>query len=307
MTLIRSPRFASLALALFLTALGVVQLRLGPESIPDPARELLVWLFGYDKMVAARLLVALEFATAAAVLAAGTRLLAVAGGTVCAFFALSCVSRAATNGGLVFPLVSLAVSIGLILLARSTKPSPPREGRRGLSPAWPALGAIAAATLVGQWTASASFRSPAAAATVANTAPPTPTAPTIDLEMRSFEGRPIAESTLAKYVPKVVELCATRDAYIVVYSPHCESCHTLFTGTFGVPRPELVIAVAIPMSDDAVSAASDAPRPIECLDCAELSLPQGPNWLIAPPMVLKVERGVITCVADRFGGDCLPK
>jgi hypothetical protein len=24
-------------------------------------------------------------------------------------------------------------------------------------------------------------------------------------------------------------------------------------------------------------------------------------------MVLKVEGGVLTCVADRFGGDCLPK
>lgn len=74
-----------------------------------------------------------------------------------------------------------------------------------------------------------------------------------------------------------------------------------------MPRPELVIALAVPMSDDATSAASDAPRPIECLGCEELSLPVGPNWLVAPPMVLKVEGGVLTCVADRFGGDCLPK
>ena len=203
--------------------------------------------------------------------------------------------------------VELAGS-GFVLLARWSQPSPPAEGRRGLSPAWPALGAIAAATSVGHWSSAASFHSPDAAprAAAAKDEKPSPV-PTIDLEMRPFEGRPLSESTLAKYLPQLVELCAARDAYIVVYSPYCESCFTLFTGTFGVPRPELVIAVAVPMSDDATSASTEAPRPIECLDCVELSLPKGPNWMVAPPMVLKVESGILTCVADRFGGDCLPK
>jgi hypothetical protein len=306
--LLRSPRTASLALAAFLVALGLVQLRLGPDATPDPARELLAWLFGYDAKVAARLIVAIEFAAASAVLVAGTRFLALAVSVVAAFFALACVSRAVTNGGLAFPALSLAVSIAFVLLARWSQPSPPAEGRRGLSPAWPALGAIAAATSVGHWSSAASFHSPDAAprAAAAKDEKPSPV-PTIDLEMRPFEGRPLSESTLAKYLPQLVELCAARDAYIVVYSPYCESCFTLFTGTFGVPRPELVIAVAVPMSDDATSASTEAPRPIECLDCVELSLPKGPNWMVAPPMVLKVESGILTCVADRFGGDCLPK
>lgn len=308
MEVLRAPRIASIALAVFLVTLGMVQLRLGPESTPDPARELLAWLFGYDAKVAGRLIVAIEFAAAAAVFVAGTRFLAICVAVCTAFFSLACVSRAVSSGGLAFPILSLAASIGLVLLARWSKPKVPAEGRRGLSPAWPALGAIAAATFAGHWSSAASFHSPEAAARAEAAKNETPTSvPTIDLEMRPFEGRPLAESTLAKYVPKLVELCATRDAYIVVYSPYCESCFTLFTGTFGVPRPEQVIAVAIPMGDDATSAASDAPRPIECLDCVELSLPKGPNWLVAPPMVLKVENGVVTCVADRFGGDCLPK
>lgn len=308
MELLRSPRTASLALAVFLVALGVVQLRLGPESTPDPARELLAWLFGYDAKVAGRLIVAIEFAAAAAVLVAGTRFLAICVAVCTAFFSLACVSRAVSSGGLAFPVLSLAASVGLVWLARWSQPKPPAEGRRGLSPAWPALGAIAAATFAGHWSSAASFYSPEAAARAeAATSAKASTVPTIDLEMRPFEGRPLSESTLAKYVPQLVELCATRDAYIVVYSPYCESCFTLFTGTFGVPRPELVVAVAVPMSDDATSASTEAPRPIECLDCVELSLPKGPNWLVAPPMVLKIENGVVTCVADRFGGDCLPK
>ena len=306
MKILRSPRIASLALAVFLAGLAIAQLRMGPESTPAPLRELIVWLFGYRPDLAARIIVGLEFAAAAAVLIAGTRFLALAVAGACAFFALACVSRAATDGGLLWPVVSLGLSIALVLQARASRPTPAADGRRGLSPAWSALGAIAAATLAGQWTASASFVEPAAKA-AAEKAPPRPTVPSIDLDMRAFEGKPLSESVLAKYVPQVVELCESGDAYIVVYSPYCESCHLLFRDIFGVPRPERVIAVAVPMSDDAVSAATEEPRPIECLNCEELSLPKGPNWVVAPPMVLKVKDGVVTCVADRLGGDCLPK
>ncbi|MEY3143868.1 MAG: hypothetical protein RLY21_2361 [Planctomycetota bacterium] len=306
MTILRSPRLASIALAVFLAGLALAQLQLGPDSTPAPMREIIVWLFGYGPELAARLIVAVELAAAAAVLVAGTRFLALLVAGAAVFFALACVSRAVTGGGLLWPIVSLALALGILLYARASRPSPPREGRRGLSPAWPALGAIAAATLAGQWTASASFADPAAKAASAK-APARPTAPSIDLDMRAFEGKPLSESVLAKHLPQVVELCATQDAYVVVYSPYCESCHTLFRDIFSVPRPERVIAVAVPMSDDAVSAATEEPRPIECLDCDELSLPKGPNWIVAPPMVLKVQGGVVTCVADRLGGDCLPK
>ena len=305
MKILRSPRVASLALAAFLVALAVAQLRLGSDSTPAPLRELLAWAFGYTPELAARLIVAIELAAAAAVLVAGTRFLAVVVAGATAFFSLACVSRAVTDGSLLWPSVSLVCSVALVVYARATQPAPPRDGRRGLSPAWPALGAIAAATATGQWTASASFADPAAA--TAAKAPARPTVPSIDLDMRPFEGKPLSESVLAKYVPQVVELCGDQAAYIVVYSPYCESCHTLFRDIFGVPRSERVIAVAVPMSDDAVSAASEPPRPIECLDCDELSLPKGPNWIVAPPMVLKIEGGVVTCVADRLGGDCLPK
>lgn len=218
MTIFRSPRIVSLAIALFLAGAAFAQLRLGEESVPAPLRELLVWLFGHDARVASRGIVGIEFAAAAAVLVAGTRFLAVAISVIAAFFSLACVSRAVTNGGLFYPVVSLCAAVGLVLLARASVPTPPKEGRRGLSPAWPALGAIAAATFAGQWSASASFRVPGAPPAPAAQAE-RPTAPTIDLDMKAFEGRPLGESVLAKYVPKLVELCATRDAYIVVYSP----------------------------------------------------------------------------------------
>lgn len=306
--LLRSPRVASLLTAAFVAGAAAVQLRLGQDAAPAPLRELFVLLFDHDPATAARLVVAAEFAVAAAVLVAGTRVLAIAGAVAAAFASLATVSHAASRGGMALPIVSLVLSVGLAVLATRSVAVRPSNGRRGLSPAWSALLALAAATFAAQWTASASFRT----ASQAPSAPTPPkaatlTAPSIDLDMHPFLDKPLAESTLARYVPKVVELCAGRDAFVIVYSPSCESCHTLFRETFNVPRHELVVAVAIPLSADAVSAASEEPRPIECLDCEELTLPQGPNWLVAPPLVLKVERGVITCVADRFGGDCLPK
>lgn len=313
MSLIRAPRFASTLTAIALAAAAWYQLRTGVDAAPAPMRELVSYLTGHAPDVAARLIVAAEIATAAALLVAGTRLLAVVASGACAFVSLASVSRAFDDGGLLLPASSLAVSLGLLALAARSVPSAPRDGRRGLSPAWSALFAIAAATVAAQWTASASFRDPSAAASDAQAADrsrapaPQSTVPSIDLDMRAFLEKPLSESTLAKYLPEIVELCGDRDTYIVVYNPSCESCHTLFAETFTVPRRELVVAVAVPLGDGAVSAASEPPRPIECLDCEERTLPQGPNWIVAPPLVIKVERGKIVCVADRFGGDCLPK
>ena len=69
---------------------------------------------------------------------------------------------------------------------------------------------------------------------------------------------------------------------------------------------ERVVAIEIPLADNATSAAAaEYHGPIECPSCEFDMLPPGPLWLVAPPMTVKVERGVVTCVADRFGGDCV--
>lgn len=314
MALTKNPRIVSAAVALFLAGAAAVQLWTGPESTPAPLREAMAAFLGLPTPVSARLIVAAEIALAAAVFATGIKSLALIAAFGAAFVSLACVSHGLTRGGIVMPLVCFATACISAFAALRSVPWPPRDGRRGLSPAWSALLAIGAATLAAQWTASAAFRTsePSVAAS-ARTDPSeaarnaSESVPSIDLDCRQFLDRPLAESPLGKYLPQLAELCAGTDAYVIVYNPACESCHTLFAESFSTPRPERVIAVSIPLADGAVSAATVAARPIECASCDKLTLPAGPLWLVAPPLVLKVERGVIRCVADRFGGDCLPK
>lgn len=295
--LLRHPRFAATVVAALLATAGVVQLRLGVESTPDPLRELLQALTGHDAGVTSRLLIAIEFGLAAAVLACGNRFLAVFASATAAFVALACVSRAVRAGGLGWPLVSLAISVALLWLAARTTPRAPSHGRRGLSPAWTALLAIVAGTVAAQWTSAAGFTQPPAKSG--------PAIRSIDLDMKPYVGRMFDDTPLMAYMPTLREFVEKGTAFVVFYNPACETCHTLFEEHFLVPRPETVVAVEIPLGVDAVSAAREAPRPIECFDCVRLSLEPGPNWVVASPMTLKFEDGKLVCAADRFGGDCL--
>lgn len=313
---LRHPRVASTIVALSFAGLAAWHLHAGPESTPAAIREVLRWIFDYDLEVAARLLIAAECAVAAAVFLVGNRFISLVACAAGGFAALAGLSRAVREGGILPAAGATLLFAGLLWLSwRSRAPDPKPSDRRGLSPSWSLLGAIAAATAAAHLSANLSRESGgpgvgSAPPTAAN-APAGGGVPTIDLEMRPFANKPIGESVLARYLPELNELCSPENApagaYVVVYSPFCETCYSLFLDNFSIPRAEKVIAISIPLADGAESAARDAPRPIDCLECTEIALPQGPNWLVASPMVLKVENGIVTCVADRFGGDCLPK
>ena len=310
------PRIVSTALALLLCACAFLQLSWGVASVPAPLALTLRALFGYDEAVAARLVVGIEFAAAAAVLCVGRRFFALFVAAAMTFIALACVSRAMREGGMMWSVITLVLSAGLLERAARSTPvvgSP----RRGLSPAWSAALAIVALTGVGRIASSASFASSDALADAGHTheghthdATPSKTASTtpitIDLDMHEFLGRALSDTPLLGYLPMLGELIGGDPAFIVFYNPDCETCHTLIREHFALPRMEIVIAVEIPAAESMKPSVStgDEPLSIECANCTLLMLPPGPNWLIAPPTVLKIEHGVITCVADRYKGDC---
>lgn len=296
-TFLRHPRAASAAVAALLVTMALVQLRGGPDSTPDPVREILIATTGHEPAVAARVLIALEFGLAAAVLAAGARVLAVGSAVIVAFVALSCASRGLRTGGLATPLVALVAAGAVAWWAARTTRAPRALSRRGLSYAWTALAGIAAGTLASASTAALDFTKPAAK--------PGPAVRSIDLDLKPYVDRLFDDTPLLAYMPALRDFVSEGTAFVVFYNPSCETCHTLFEDHFMVPRPEKVVAVEIPLGVDAVSAAREAPRPLECFDCVKLSLEPGPNWIIAAPMTAKFVDGKLVCVADRFGGDCL--
>ncbi len=328
-SLLSNPRVLSLAIATLLLACGLAQLAWGASSVPATVALTLRGLFGYDELLAARLTVGIEFACAAAVLCVGRRFFALVIAASIAFVSLAGVSRGLRDGGFAWPLLVLVLSV--VLLDRAARSQPQTQARRGLSPAWSAVLALIALSVVGRFASQLTFAasaptahnshdghdhshgehggdSPTAATTPTQGASATPpsTLITIDLDMHTLDGRPLKDTPLLGYLPMLADLVTNEPTFLVFYNPECETCHTLFREHFALPRRELVIAVEIPPAPSMkVNASGDeGPLPIECLGCTHLSLPVGPNWLIAPPTVLKIENGVITCVADRFKGNC---
>jgi hypothetical protein len=292
------PRISATLVAAFVAACAVTQLLRGVESTPTPVRETLVQLFGYTAETAGKLVIAGEIGAAAAILAGGTRALAISGSVACVFLSLACVSAAFRQGSMLLPLTALLISLGLSRLSMTGCPASRPRARRGLSAAWTALAALAAATAAAHWSA-AIWAPRAVVQQISKTG-----AQAIDFDMKPFVGRLLSESPVGTYMPELVARIGAEQAVIVFYNPYCEACHTLFADNFATPRTELSIAVEIPIAAGATLATDQPPEPIVCALCERASLPPGPAWMIAAPMTVRVEKGVIRCVSDRFGGDC---
>lgn len=295
----RHPRALSLIVAGMLVAVGIAQLRIGVECVPAPLVELAVFLFEWSPDAASRTVVAIELALAAAVAVAGTRWLAIASLVAMAFVSLACVSAGMRAGAWLTPTLVLGACVGALWFA-SRAVDTRAALRRGLSPAWTALLAIAAATIAARFSAGMAFQSPQQ-----SEAEKKARVNAIDLDLKPYIGRAVADTPIATYLPRVAADLGQTTTFIVFYNPHCDACHNLFEAYFSQPRLERVIAVEIPPAADAILVDVDHHGPIQCPSCEFETLAPGPLWLVAPPMTVKVEAGVITCVADRFGGDCL--
>ena len=298
-TIARHPRALSLLVAGMLASIALAQLQMGVGSVPAPLVELSVFLFEWTPDTASRTVVAIEFALAAAVAVAGSRWFASASLVAVAFVSLACVSAGLRVGAWLTPALVLGGTGGALWFAsRAVDARPVR--RRGLSPAWTALLAIAAATVAARFSAGMAFQAPEP-----SEAEKKARINSIDLDLKPYIGRAVADTPIATYLPRIAAEIGQMTTFVVFYNPHCDACHNLFEAHFSQPRLERVIAVEIPPAADAILVDADHHGPIECPTCEFETLPPGPLWLVAPPMTVKIEAGVITCVADRFGGDCL--
>jgi hypothetical protein len=303
---IRRTRVVSLLVAAALALASVLQFRGGVDAVPDPIVEILRALFDYTPELCARLIASATAASSVVILffgvGGGNRVLPVLASAIAAFIALACVSRAFTAGGLGFPLLALVVAGTLLLLAVRAKPLEP-GARRGLSPAWTALGLIALATAIGGAAARATDpNSPKSVEPAAQA----PKVVNIDFDMHPYVGRRVEETPIADYLPTLAERARGKTTFVVFYMPNCSACHSIFRQFFAVPRIEQVLTVEIPPADGVpVADSGEEHEPIECVGCEPLLLAPGPNYLVASPMVVKIEDGVVTCVSDRFKGECL--
>lgn len=90
----------------------------------------------------------------------------------------------------------------------------------------------------------------------------------------------------------------------VFYRTSCPICHDVFADRFSgrpaadgtVREPGRVIAVETPLPRHARANDAGTPEAIDCDSCVHAALPEGPTWMVPVPLVVKVERGIITQV-----------
>ncbi|MCI0433355.1 MAG: hypothetical protein L0271_06880, partial [Gemmatimonadetes bacterium] len=85
---------------------------------------------------------------------------------------------------------------------------------------------------------------------------------------------------------------------VVMYLSFTDASHRVFdeflAGVTGVP----ITAVRVPRSERSGPIPLPDLGPVTCPGCEFVALPRGPLWILAPlPRLLRVEDGVVTCVA----------
>lgn len=274
-----------------LIALVAIESRSGIASLP-------FWIEGLSTRLEAapetalRALIGIQlaFAAAAILLRRWSRAISLLAALLLAFAAIAELSALVGRGvdaSRFLPPAVLLAACGLMLppLARRIAPAPPSG-----SPAWRIVALIAIGTT-----------SVATAARV----PIAPAMPTlgsfsgevIELAVEDWVGKTIPETGLGLRVPRLTALTVEGRSAVVLYNPHCGSCHEFFETWFAEPRPFRVIALEVPPEAGAVVLESDQPDDIDCASCERLSLPAGPLWLVKPPVMFLVEDGRVQCVA----------
>lgn len=122
--------------------------------------------------------------------------------------------------------------------------------------------------------------------------------------LTTAQGRPFAALRLAKHTGKTPADFAEPVQFWVLYRQSCQLCHQEFRDSFSVAVPgQRVIAVEVPayppLTPEQATADATGRLPIECDRCEHLSLDSGRDWKIQTPIVLRVERGIVTKVVRR--------
>ena len=93
--------------------------------------------------------------------------------------------------------------------------------------------------------------------------------------------------------------------YVVFYSRSCDHCEEMFTLAF-VPDPGLAAmttAVEIPFDTNRLRSPDAWPMPQTA--CELLSLPLGCDWIITPPLALRIEDGIVRCANEGDHHECM--
>lgn len=141
-----------------------------------------------------------------------------------------------------------------------------------------------------------------------NTAPPTTQLPAYyALDTSDWPGQRAEDIDLISWIPGLPDSINDGQQYLILYSRTCEHCYELLLEHFSYDPPAPTTLVAIPETTDGFIEDGQLQSP--CIDCAELDMLVGVDWLMTPPVVIAIEDGVIRCAQEAEDGldpQCLP-
>jgi len=127
------------------------------------------------------------------------------------------------------------------------------------------------------------------------------------IDTSDWAGKRLDQIDLLSWIPNLPDSITSGRQYLIFYSRTCEHCHELLLEHFSFDPPAPTTLVAIPETKDGFLEEGMLENP--CLDCSEVDLPIGVDWLITPPVVVSLEDGVIRCAQeaeDYVDPQCLP-
>jgi hypothetical protein len=127
------------------------------------------------------------------------------------------------------------------------------------------------------------------------------------LDTSDWPGQRARDIDLISWIPGLPDSIDDGQQYLIFYSRTCEHCYELLLEHFSFDPPAPTTLVAVPESTDGFITDGALENP--CIDCAELDLPVGVDWLMTPPVVIAIENGVIRCAQEAEDGmmpQCLP-
>lgn len=127
-----------------------------------------------------------------------------------------------------------------------------------------------------------------------------------ETDFASWVGRPWRDLDLFRFMPQKPTGLDEGTQYVVFYSRTCEHCEEMFRRDLGT-RPELarnVVAVEIPASRRVLTSPDAWPMP--ATEVREfLALPLSVNWVITPPIAVRLEDGIVRCAQEGDHRPCL--
>ncbi len=112
-------------------------------------------------------------------------------------------------------------------------------------------------------------------------------------DFEKWVGTPLSSHALARLISRPLPDWIDSDRFhLIFYREDCEHCHVLLEDFFFGPLDTKAIAVAIPDIDPANA------MPMPCEECSLHTLPEGPQYVLATPILLTVERGTVLAVCE---------